>query len=345
MSDAATGRYRDPLLLPAADPDLRVRRTISTRGRILRLRALTRDMVELVVLRDRDAPAFHAQAGQFAVLRVAEVEGPRPFSLARAPAAEAPGEHTFLIRRVPGGAFSEWLGGADRTGVGLELTGPLGHFTLDRSHAPMLCIAGGSGLSAIRALVEHAALAQVARDCWLYYGARTRADLCLGEEIAALAARWHPVHRLHFVQVLSEEPAASSWAGARGMVADFAVGDAMAGARLDVTAAQAYLCGPPPMIAAAEHLLALAGMPPEAIHRDVFEDTRSQASALVAQPVSGATPYAAVVPGRTPGLYYGSLVVDERVCIRCGACVQACPHGAISTAYPREAVVTLRRQP
>ena len=43
--------------------------------------------------------------------------------------------------------------------------------------------------------------------------------------------------------------------------------------------------------------------------------------------------YKRVESGSTSGLYYNSLYIDESKCIRCFACVDACPHDAISRKY------------
>jgi NAD(P)H-flavin reductase len=352
-------------------PDARLQRSRTQRvpTRIARIASLTHDLREVVLERTTCAPVMQVRAGQFAVLSVAGAAPPRPFSFARAPEDERPGEFTFLIRLVEGGAFSSWLAAADRTGATVELAAPLGRFTLDSGQRPLLCIAGGSGLSAIYALVTHAAHVGVARDVWLFYGARTQSDLALANELAALAARWHAAHRYAFVPVLSAEPANSDWAGARGFVTAEVARVAARGG-LDLTACAAYVCGPPPMIDAALAMLAGAGLASEHIRRDVFDDVRSPApiidnrrcvlcdecllvkplerciveSAGVVRNADGTThAVMPLAPTATSGLYYNSLIIDPAVCIRCHACVDACPHGAISVTH--DARVSSLRQP
>ena len=43
-----------------------------------------------------------------------------------------------------------------------------------------------------------------------------------------------------------------------------------------------------------------------------------------------------VDPGFTSGLYYNTLYINEDKCIRCYACVHACPANAISPGYALE---------
>ena len=74
----------------------------------------------------------------------------------------------LFIRKVPGGELSSWL---EKNHVGEEVTisGPLGYFGLDNSNDTMVCIAGGSGMSAVNAIVEEAVALGVERDCYFLW--------------------------------------------------------------------------------------------------------------------------------------------------------------------------------
>ena len=270
---------------------------------------------------------------------------------------------------MPDGEVSEWLSAGDRSGTEIEIAGPLGGFGLDDSTQPMICIAGGSGMSAIMAVIEKACAKQVTRDCYFFYGARTQADLYCESEIADIGARWNAEHRFQFVQVLSEEPANSDWTGARGFVTDHIDEAWINQGHIDPRNASAFFCGPPPMIEAGAKILIQAGMPAERIARDVFEDARSPApvidnrkcvlcdECLLVKPVancivetSGITlgsngkidGFRPIKPAHSSGLYYNTLFIDQSQCIRCYACVNACPHHAISPDYAL--TNTLRQQ-
>ena len=353
MAAPALERCRDPLALPRPDPRIRTPRVGARAGRVRRVRSLTHDTYELVVACDGAAAAGHA--GQFWTLRVPGVARPRPYSAARAPEAEQPGELTFFIRLVPGGELSAWLAaGEERVGAAVTLAGPLGRFGLDPSRDDMVCIAGGSGMSAAFAVLEHAAHAQAARNCYFFYGARTRRDLYQRAEIAALQRRWHPDYALKFVPVLSEEPEASDWDGARGLVTDHFRHHYLDTGQLDAGRIKAYFCGPSPMIDAGISVLRDAGLPAASIYYDRFEDARSPAPvidnaacvlcdecllvkpvencivAVARLPAGAGADYQPVEPAATAGLYYSALYIDERECIRCYACVESCPAQAIA---------------
>ncbi len=334
------------------------------------MRALTHDTFEIVVRCAPGGPTIFARAGQFLALKFPGIDKPRPYSLARAPEAERPGEHTFFIRLVPGGEVSGWLAAGDRTGERLEISGPLGAFGLDDSSVPMICIAGGSGMSAIKGLIEHACNRQVERDCTFIYGAREQRDLYCREDIEAIQSSWHAAYRFEFVQVLSEEPMGTDWNGARGLVTEHVKQAYLDSARIDPSHCKAYFCGPPPMIEAGAAVLTEAGVSEDDIFRDIFEDASSPApvidnvkcvlcdECLLVKPVTGCIVEASrlevdsdgqvsgfdpIDPARSSGLYYNALVIDEQACIRCYACVSACPHDAIAPGNARIAQ-TLRQR-
>ncbi len=352
-------QYRDPLSLPVPDRLIQTLRVGFSEGEITRIRNLTHDTYEVVVTVEE--PRLAGNAGQFWTLRVPGIRKPRPYSFARAPESEAPGEHTFFIRLVPGGELSEWLEGGSRVGEKVTLSGPLGKFGLDPSMDDMVCIAGGSGMSAVFSVIEHAANLQVPRNCYFFYGARARQDLYLEEEIEALKQRWHPDYTLEFVQVLSEEPEDSDWDGGRGMVTDYVKQNYLDSGKLDINEIKAYFCGPPPMIDAGIAVLQDAGLSKANIYYDKFEDARSPLpvidntkcvlcdECLMVKPVSncivevsqlrgngdaaGTMEFERVEPSATSGLYYNTLYINERECIRCYACVEICPAEAISPDF------------
>jgi NAD(P)H-flavin reductase/ferredoxin len=254
------------LEVPNLRADDAVLPVVETSGEIRSLAPLTHDIVELVVA--TDAPLTWL-AGQYADLAVPVVEGPRSYSFATAPALAAAGELRFHVRRVPGGAFTTWLHEAAKVGDRLRLSGPYGDFRLRTATAPIVAVAGGSGLAPIKAMLEQARHDQIARDVDLFVGVRTQADLYGLADLENLARRW--LTRMRIVPVLSEEPAGSDWTGRRGLVTE-------ALAELpDLAARQAYMCGPPPMIDAAEAVLVAAGVAPAQIFHDKFLDRSHRA--------------------------------------------------------------------
>ncbi|WP_437328581.1 2Fe-2S iron-sulfur cluster-binding protein [Sorangium sp. So ce381] len=213
-------------------------------------------------------------AGQYAQVTVPGVPGlgePRCYSFAEAPDRASPRRALFHVRHVPGGAFTEWLFGADRTGARIRFSGPHGSFRYHEAGRPLLCVAGGTGLAPIKAILEQAISDGLGRDVTLVVGARTQKDLYALDAIASIRERWRG--RFAFVPVLSQEPEGSRWTGREGHVTDYLREVA---ASLDECAA--YLCGSPGMIDAALDLLR-GRIPPEHLHYDRFLDRGSVALA------------------------------------------------------------------
>ena len=188
---------------------------------------------------------------------------------------EKPNEFTFFIRKVPGGKFTEWLFGNNRD-VSQQVTvnGPFGSFYLREKQSPIVCIAGGSGLAPIKALLEGGVLDQVERDVVFLFGARTQEDLYCVEDIKKLRDKWNKDYKFDFIPVLNMEPEDSNWQGGRGLVTDYFENEIIKKDNIDVSNWQGYLCGPPPMIDAACEVLEKNGIKSDEIFYDKFTDSR-----------------------------------------------------------------------
>lgn len=259
-------------------------------GVLEKTRLLTHDIMELTIKLDACFP--HAaepgvnghgyRAGQYADLVFQGtnngIDKARSYSFAKAPADENENELTFYVRKVPGGALTSWLFANDRIGSRVTVNGPYGSFWLRDGEGPVICIAGGSGMSSIMALLQHAKNINCQREKVYLFGARSQADLYCEDELKALETKGggNVVSRLRYLPVLSEEPENSDWQGLRGMVTD-----QVAGQPLDWMKTQAYLCGPPPMIDAAIAVLKLQGVKDENIYFDKFLDASSMPSGRV----------------------------------------------------------------
>ena len=237
----------------------------SVTGRIASTRQLTHDIQEVRIRLDAPLPSY--LAGQYAELTVPGViEKPRSYSFASAPENED-GEHvSFHIRHVPNGELTGWLHAANREGEKVTVTGPYGSFWLRDSSAPMLCIAGGSGMAPIKALLEQVSRQGFQRKVTYIFGARTREDLYCLEEMRAIKTRGNG--HFNFLPVLSREPDGSDWDGLRGHCTEILSLDRFA----DIPDSHAYLCGPPAMIDSAVKCLTGAGLCEQHIYYDKFLD-------------------------------------------------------------------------
>jgi len=233
-------------------------------GRVEKVVRHTHDIVELSI--QLDEPMEYA-AGQYAQLSLpGQIETPRSYSFATAPDQGGSHHLHFFIRAVPGGRFSNWAQQEKLAGTAINVEGPFGDFYLREGTQPILCIAGGSGLAPVKALLEDALRFKCARPVVFLFGARSQRDLYCLEALQQLQGNW--ATDFTFVPVLSEEPVDSNWNGARGLVTDFI------DAHLSPIS-QIYMCGPPAMLDAAEAVLLQKGTPADQIFSDRFLDQSS----------------------------------------------------------------------
>jgi NAD(P)H-flavin reductase len=257
------------------ETDAPVTKLVSLQGQIAHTKDLTHDIKELVVHCQGEIDRTAMLAGQYAEIKVDDISAPRSYSFAKAPVNEKPGEFTFYVRHVPGGEFTDWLFAQDRSGTPVSLSAPYGHFWMRPASSLMVCIAGGSGMSAINALLEHGVNEQVQRDCIYLFGARTQKDLYCQAEMDAITKAWNKDFSFEYIPVLSEEPEDSDWKGPRGFVTEHLRKDLLDTGKINIKSAQGYLCGPPPMIDAGVDLLTSQGMLEDNIYFDKFLDASS----------------------------------------------------------------------
>ncbi|MEV6599641.1 ferric reductase-like transmembrane domain-containing protein [Actinoplanes sp. NPDC051346] len=210
------------------------------------------DNVVSVHISGRDLDRLPARAGQFFIWRFpgyASWWQANPFSLSAAPdgrslrlTAKAVGTASAALRHVPVGSrvFAE---------------GPYGAFTsLHRTRDKTLLVAGGVGVTPIRALLE-----ELSGDVVVLYRAHSRADAVLLAELESLArARGAQIHLLTGRTGAGDPP-----------FAPFEP-DNLAATVPDVTDRDVYVCGPPAMTAAVIRALRVLKVPRRQIHAERF---------------------------------------------------------------------------
>lgn len=218
------------------DPDAQFLPLEDHAAELVDARMLTPTIRGLWLRTDRPVPF---QAGQYVMLQVPGVDGERAFSIANGPNEALIELH---IRRVPEGRATGWLHDSLQVGQTLHFTAPSGRFFVRKSaELPMIFVAGGSGLSSPKSMVLDLLAEGCTLPITLVQGARNEAELYFRELFDDLAAK-HPNFR--YVPALSDLPADSAWAGARG----YAHEALKAQFNGDFRGHKAYLCGPPPMI-------------------------------------------------------------------------------------------------
>ena len=225
-------------------------------GTVRAVRPLTHDVSALEVA--LDAPC-EFDAGQFMAVAAPGVQGMRGYSMVN---YERPaGVLEFVVKRKPGGGFSEWVFSGKAPGARLALFGPLGKATYHPDLARnLLCIAGGSGIAGMMSILSRACEARhfERHQGHVFFGVRTMKDTFYLEALSALRETFPQA--LAITVALSDEdvPASAgekfpSLAFTRGLVHEVAKRE-MAGKYQNV---RAYLAGPPPAVDAAIRVLLL----------------------------------------------------------------------------------------
>ncbi|MFJ8661937.1 globin domain-containing protein [Streptomyces sp. NPDC093795] len=181
----------------------------------------------------------------------------RSYSPANAPRED--GTLTFHVRAVPGGTVSNALVHHAAPGDVVRLGAPMGDMVLDVAvHNDLLCVAGGTGLAPIRALIEEVARRGGRHQVNLFIGARTGAELYGVDDMLRMAQRHH-------------------WLTVRGAVSDEYI-PGIRGSLPQVLAEygpwyqhDVFLSGPAPMVTSARETLTHTGTSPERIHHDPFD--------------------------------------------------------------------------
>ncbi len=148
----------------------------------------------------------------------------------------------------------------------LDVVGPFGVFTLrDGRDSDLVFVGGGAGMAPILSVLRSLAEKGSTRKATYYYGARTQRDLCFEKELYALSEQ---LPNFRFVPALSEADDDEEWDGEVGMITDVVQRH-----ESDLSGADSYVCGPPPMVEAAMDVLTTLGAPEKNIYYDKFTTT------------------------------------------------------------------------
>lgn len=228
---------------------------------------LTHDIKRLVLKFVHPEERLKFNAGQYASLRIPGSDEYRAYSMANTPRVSDRLE--FIIKVFPGGRFSSLLEGGFTLGQEVEVKGPYGVFMLhEKSNSDIICIGGGSGMAPLWSLLNDMAERGIKRNVTFYYGARTQKDLFYLDHLQRLAEQF-PGFR--FIPALSMATEEDKWDGETGLITDVLDRTIEAGQ----ATAQAYLCGPPPMIDATIPVLVQKGISEDRIFFDKFTPTGS----------------------------------------------------------------------
>ncbi|MFN2351866.1 MAG: NADH:ubiquinone reductase (Na(+)-transporting) subunit F [Kiritimatiellia bacterium] len=184
----------------------------------------------------------------------------RAYSIASDP--RDTGAVDLIIRRVPHGICTTWCFDILRQGDQVRMNGPYGDFRLSDTEAPMVFVAGGSGMAPFVSILHCMRNTGCRRKATYFFGASTTRDLCLSDQMQEFA---EALPDFTFVPVVSRPEPDSDWQGETGLVTE-----AVQRHYDDLSGSEGYLCGGPGMIEAAANLFTSLGMPEDRIYYDKF---------------------------------------------------------------------------
>ena len=143
------------------------------------------------------------QAGQYisVIVEVNGIRTSRPYSISSSPDEIA--YYDITVRRVEGGMVSHYLLDSISIGDSLQVSAPAGNFY----HNPIIhsnklvLIAGGSGVTPFKSMIQHAINTGNEKEMWLIYGSKNADELIFNEFFSKAASKYA---FFHYIPVLEE---------------------------------------------------------------------------------------------------------------------------------------------
>jgi ring-1,2-phenylacetyl-CoA epoxidase subunit PaaE len=238
----------------------------------LRIAEVRRETADAVSIRfevpENLKETFKFQAGQHLTLRT-DLEGEdvrRNYSVCVAPSEN---EIRIAIKQMPAGKFSAWANVQLCAGQVIDVLPPMGRFVIpegDGATPSYVALAGGSGITPVISILKTVLETKPASRFTLLYGNRDSASIMFLEELAALKNNY--LARLEIYHFLEYEAEEIELFNGR---LDRAKCEEVFSSLVDVNAVDAFfICGPGPMMDAAEAALLARGVSAERIFIERF---------------------------------------------------------------------------
>ena len=216
---------------------------------------------------------FAFRAGQHLTLRTTlnGEEVRRNYSL-----CTAPGEQDWMVtvKRIGGGLFSNWVGDELKPGDTVDVMPPHGSFTTDFVAAKsrhLVGIAGGSGITPVMSLIKTLLREEPNSQFTLLYGNRDSSSVIFLEALSALKDKH--LGRFEVYHFLDQEEQDIELFN--GMLNRERLEEAIEHLVPDAPAVDGwFICGPGPMMDAAEGVLLDRNIPKDRIHIERFTADR-----------------------------------------------------------------------
>lgn len=223
---------------------------------------------------------FRFKAGQHLTLK-ADIGGEeirRNYSLCTAPDDE---DWLVTVKRIAGGVFSNWVGDQLKPGEMIDVMPPHGSFTTEfdpQQSRRYVAFAGGSGITPVISLIRTALKEEPGSRFTLFYGNRDSSSVIFLDALADLKDRY--MGRFELYHFLAEEE--GDFELFNGMLDKATCDNAIEQLVGEAQGVDAwFICGPGPMMDAAESALLERNVAKDRIHIERF--TADRPSAALAQ--------------------------------------------------------------
>jgi CDP-4-dehydro-6-deoxyglucose reductase len=229
--------------------------------RVGKLERLAEDVIQLFLTLPK-TQKFNFIAGQYIDIILKDGQR-RSFSIANLPENAAEEGLELHIRHVPDGHFTPRVFDSMKERDLLRFEGPFGtYFLQSEVETPIIMVAGGTGFSPVKGLVEQAMQQNPDYQIHLFWGARDIQDLYMN----SLAREWAEKYTgFTYTPVLSESKS-DGWSGETGFVHE-----AVSRSYEDVTGYDIYASGPPIMVDSVRDTLKAKGMDSQRFYFDSFD--------------------------------------------------------------------------
>jgi phenol/toluene 2-monooxygenase (NADH) P5/A5 len=244
---------------------------------IVRLEEPCREVRRLILRIEGDKIKF--MPGQYVQIEVPQPGGKvlqRCYSIASSPLED--NQIELQIKRTPGGRAASYIFETLQEGAQVKLSGPYGFFFLRQvGDAPIIFLAGGTGLAPIKSMIRVAFEEQLPRQMILIHGVRSRKDLYDYEFFRHMEEE-HTNFR--YIPALSAKETDDNWQGEEGFVHDV-----LARCVPNFKGYKAYLCGPPIMVDACLTTLMRGRLFEDSIYCENFYSEEDKAKPLKRSPL------------------------------------------------------------
>jgi ferredoxin-NADP reductase len=233
--------------------------------------------VKTFVFRAPSERTFVYEPGQFITIEL-EIAGQalnRCYTLSSSPTR--PHTLAITVKRVPGGAVSNWLHDHFHVGDSLRALGPAGEFTCARHPATKsLFLSAGSGITPLMSMSRAYHDLGEDQDIVFVHSARTPDDIVFEQEVALIAANQRHFRSAFVCEQRGSRPA---WSGVTG----YLTLPLLTAIAPDFLEREIFVCGPAPYMKAVRDMLVAARFDARRYHEESFSfDTINDLAAQLA---------------------------------------------------------------